>query len=189
MDFSKELSRPGLVFQSTMASLIVGGLTIFSKKIASWITLCFVFFIMLNDISNVFFCLPFESVFLTTCFCILVWFYKAFFDLTFLFVVALVFFWLANKIYSSSEKPTLSYYCLLAGITLVPPDVAIVAWIVLMHAPATLISTYEHTSLFYVVFCFACAFGICFVLPPGMPQLSTTIIFLVFRCCLYVQFN
>lgn len=188
LDFPKELSKPGIIFHASLFSLVGGIISQFFLKGSSWISVAIIFLVIVNDFSNLFFGIKFESCFFGAAVYVLLWFFKAFHSL-YAFSASILFFVGLVKNLINEEKKTHSVFIILGALIIcfLPADISLIVWVFFLHLPASLKQSEDYASQKYLFFCFCLLLFANWAFPsPGKITSPMTVTYIFFRGYLYL---
>jgi hypothetical protein len=143
---------------------------------------------MATDITVLAFGIKFDAVSYTVLFSLCVWFSKAF-SVTELAVVAIfVAVWALVPALADERENRVYVAAILFAVILLPPDISVIFWVILLHLPGTVVASRDHCSGYFVVASFFLSAAACAYFDfHGRLSLPTTIAYVVFRTVLYVS--
>ena len=189
VDFGKELGSPGTIWHASLASFTAGAASLFAPRVVSWACVVAVAALMTTDLTVLLFGLQLDSACSTVLVSLSIWFFKAFHFTEFLFVALFLGVWqLGPALATTAREHWPQLLAVLACIIILPPDIAAIFWVVVLHMPATVVASRDYCSGSFVIGSLLASVGASLYFDfHGRLSLPTTIAYIVFRTGLYVN--
>jgi len=143
---------------------------------------------MMTDLNVLCFGIDHELGLASVLTCLSFWFFKAFSFYQFVFVGGFLLLYVIVPALFKNSQHVFHIGSILGAVCVLPPDISVIFWVLVIHLPATVVASREYCSGKFIFGSLAVSAALCAYFDfHGKLPLHITITYIVFRTYLYVM--